>query len=204
MAGYQCKKCGREFAQRKYLQQHKNRKVPCGDDLQCKKCFHIFSDVWSLARHKKRKTPCAPEEVPVIQEDNPDNRCQFCNNTYASKSNLKRHQKTCDKDKNMQVIMDLMVKKMDTMAEQNKLLVEKVDNMSKQLIIPDQTTINNDNRQLNIQFVNFPIQDMSTIDMKEILRIVDALQTDELCPCNRAVGGDTIDVADEAGKIAAE
>jgi alkyl hydroperoxide reductase subunit AhpC len=39
---------------------------------------------------------------------------------------------------------------------------------------------------------------------KEILRIVDALQTDELCPCNRAVGGDTIDVADEAGKIAAE
>ena len=39
---------------------------------------------------------------------------------------------------------------------------------------------------------------------KEVLRIVDALQTDELCPCNRAVGGDTIDVANEAGKIAAE
>lgn len=31
---------------------------------------------------------------------------------------------------------------------------------------------------------------------KEILRIVDALQTDELCPCNRPVGGDTINVAD--------
>ncbi len=28
---------------------------------------------------------------------------------------------------------------------------------------------------------------------KEILRLVDALQSDELCPCNRAVGGDTID-----------
>lgn len=27
---------------------------------------------------------------------------------------------------------------------------------------------------------------------KEILRIVDALQTDELCPCNRPVGGDVI------------
>lgn len=26
----------------------------------------------------------------------------------------------------------------------------------------------------------------------ETLRILDALQTDELCPCNRAVGGDTI------------
>lgn len=28
---------------------------------------------------------------------------------------------------------------------------------------------------------------------KEILRLVDALQSDELCPCNRPVGGDTID-----------
>ena len=27
---------------------------------------------------------------------------------------------------------------------------------------------------------------------KEILRILDALQSDELCPCNRPVGGDVI------------
>lgn len=33
---------------------------------------------------------------------------------------------------------------------------------------------------------------------KETLRILDALQSDELCPCNRPVGGDTIDVSDLA------
>lgn len=33
---------------------------------------------------------------------------------------------------------------------------------------------------------------------KEVLRILDALQTDELCPCNRPVGGGTIDLKDEA------
>ncbi len=38
---------------------------------------------------------------------------------------------------------------------------------------------------------------------KETLRILDALQSDELCPCNRAVGGDTINVSAEAEKIAA-
>ncbi len=38
---------------------------------------------------------------------------------------------------------------------------------------------------------------------KETLRILDALQSDELCPCNRPVGGETIDVAGEATKIAA-
>lgn len=35
---------------------------------------------------------------------------------------------------------------------------------------------------------------------KEILRIVDALQTDELCPCNRPVGGETIDLKAAAVK----
>jgi peroxiredoxin (alkyl hydroperoxide reductase subunit C) len=38
---------------------------------------------------------------------------------------------------------------------------------------------------------------------KEILRLLDALQSDELCPCNRPVGGDTIDAGKEALKIAA-
>lgn len=33
---------------------------------------------------------------------------------------------------------------------------------------------------------------------KEALRILDALQTDELCPCNRPVGGDVIDLQKEA------
>lgn len=38
---------------------------------------------------------------------------------------------------------------------------------------------------------------------KETLRILDALQSDELCPCNRQVGGETINVSAEAQKIAA-
>ncbi|MDR3465039.1 MAG: peroxiredoxin, partial [Xanthobacteraceae bacterium] len=30
---------------------------------------------------------------------------------------------------------------------------------------------------------------------KDTLRVLDALQTDELCPCNREVGGATLKVA---------
>jgi len=37
---------------------------------------------------------------------------------------------------------------------------------------------------------------------KEILRLVDALQSDELCPCNRPVGGDTIDASQVANDMA--
>ena len=36
---------------------------------------------------------------------------------------------------------------------------------------------------------------------KETLRILDALQSDELCPCNRAVGGDTIDASSVANDM---
>ena len=35
---------------------------------------------------------------------------------------------------------------------------------------------------------------------KETLRILDALQTDELCPCNRPVGGETIDLTAAAAE----
>ena len=38
---------------------------------------------------------------------------------------------------------------------------------------------------------------------KETLRILDALQSDELCACNRPVGGDTIDASAIANDIAA-
>ena len=31
----------------------------------------------------------------------------------------------------------------------------------------------------------------------DTLRVLDALQTDELCPCNRAVGGDVLNLAAE-------
>jgi alkyl hydroperoxide reductase subunit AhpC len=37
---------------------------------------------------------------------------------------------------------------------------------------------------------------------KEILRVLDAIQSDALCACNRPVGGDTIDVSGEADKLA--
>lgn len=37
---------------------------------------------------------------------------------------------------------------------------------------------------------------------KEILRLLDALQSDELCPCNRPAGGDTIDASAVANDMA--
>jgi peroxiredoxin (alkyl hydroperoxide reductase subunit C) len=40
-------------------------------------------------------------------------------------------------------------------------------------------------------------------NVKEVVRVLDALQTDELCPCNWQKGGETIDVKKVASKAAA-
>jgi alkyl hydroperoxide reductase subunit AhpC len=40
-------------------------------------------------------------------------------------------------------------------------------------------------------------------NVKEVVRVLDALQTDELCPCNWQKGGETIDVKKIASKTAA-
>jgi lipoyl-dependent peroxiredoxin subunit C len=45
-----------------------------------------------------------------------------------------------------------------------------------------------------IRFVS--VNDLSVgRNPQEVLRVLDALQTDELCPCNRAVGGETLKAA---------
>jgi len=170
-----CKKCSREFKNQKALDQHHRSPKSCKIGTICPKCGKDFTAPSMLKRHLKRKKPCVPEEVPVISEENVENRCQFCNNTYSTPSNLKRHQTTCDKDKNLEALVRIMI-------EQNKQQNEKIDMLTKQLVVPGQTTINNDNRQLNIQFVNFPIHDMSSIDMKEVLRIVDNSPSGQIIP----------------------
>ena len=145
MAVKTCDKCNSKFKNQRALDQHKRRKIPCTAGTVCSKCQKDFNTTSMLARHMKRKTPCAPEEVPVIIGENNENRCQFCNNTYSTKSNLKRHQQTCDKDNNMEVMVKLLLTKVDTMHETHqKEMQEMKQMMSQQLTTPNQTFIRKD------------------------------------------------------------
>lgn len=119
---YRCDRCGKQFKTKQYLSQHISRRTtPCDKKIYCTDCGKIFKDKKGLTQHKKRKTPCSPEENTINQkDDNPNNKCDKCDGTYSTPSNLKRHQKTCNGP-----VMDKF--QMQILIEQNKKLLQKLN-----------------------------------------------------------------------------
>jgi DNA-directed RNA polymerase subunit RPC12/RpoP len=103
---FECTKCHKKFKEKRSLENHSKKLPPCHVVYPCNKCSKPFRSQRDLDRHLNRKTPCAPTEIPVIKEDNPENRCQYCNKEYVNKQSLVRHLKTCDKEANMKIIME--------------------------------------------------------------------------------------------------
>jgi len=162
---YTCDNCGRKFKESRHLDQHHRRKTPCDKQFKCEKCNTFFPKKSLLARHENRKTPCAPEEIPIIYDDNPENRCQYCNKTYATKSNLTRHLKTCDKEVNLAVIMDMMIKHEGTMQQAIKIF-----NQQKPGSVTNNIT--NNNLYLNNTLCHFGEEDYTLLDQKKIQRLL--------------------------------
>ena len=168
-----CDNCGKKFNQERYLRQHKNKKIPCTKKFVCKKCGKIFPTPSKLRAHEKRKTPCAPEEIPVIKGNNTENRCQWCNNTYASAYSLRRHQnESCNINKNMQALMKQVAEK----DEQIAMLKEYVE-LKSQIASQSQTVINNtinvqNNMYVNVTICSFGNEDLSRLDTAEVMKLL--------------------------------
>lgn len=118
-----CKKCGRDFTQDRYLQNHLNKKVSCDKKHTCMKCNKEFASNSALSAHLNRVTPCVPEEIPIIDIPKNEKRCQYCYKIYSNTQNLKRHQQTCDKETNMRHVIELMAEKDKIIQLQQQLLI---------------------------------------------------------------------------------
>jgi DNA-directed RNA polymerase subunit RPC12/RpoP len=115
--GYKCKKCGKRFKLKSFLEKHMLEEIPCDKKYVCPHCARYFRDQGNLTRHLNRKIPCVTDDIPIITDDNKENRCQYCNKTFAAKSSLVRHQKICDKPANLAVIMAKLEQMQTTMAQ---------------------------------------------------------------------------------------
>jgi len=157
---FKCDQCKKTFKEQRYLTQHLKRKLPCTKKFICSKCDREFDNDRHLKRHMERLTTCAPEEIPVIEDGNKDNKCQYCNKNYSTKSNLGRHLKVCNKDVSMQAIMNLL-------KENNKQLLSQLSNG---------TSVVNNNIVNNSLYMNanpciFGDEDFTLLDSKKMGKI---------------------------------
>jgi hypothetical protein len=94
---YKCEKCGKEFSEKRYLTQHRNKKIPCDRKFQCTKCGKTFDKQQGLDRHTEdRKTPCDPivgGEAPTVSSG--ENKCVFCGRAFTTKKRLENHIQKC-------------------------------------------------------------------------------------------------------------
>jgi hypothetical protein len=179
---FKCKKCNRGFTEERYLKRHLQRKIPCDKKFICDKCGVEFSSNNTLQNHKNRATSCVPESIPVIKNDNTEFRCQYCSKTYSTSYNLKRHMGTCDKEKNLAHVIDMMIERDRKRDERDRKRDEReqrlLDIIEKNGLSP-QTVINNtlnqtvnNNLYVNVTICSFGKEDLSRIDQGEVMNLL--------------------------------
>ena len=172
---FQCNKCRREFKARHHLDNHLRRKTPCDKIFKCFKCHKIFSNGSELKRHQNRVTSCVPESVPVITNNNEENRCHYCGNEYANTYNLKRHQKTCSVMKNPEILITLVNEQKKMIETQSQMLQSFISNQSPQTIINGDVNIQNNvenNLYLNVTICSFGNEDLSRLDAAQVMNLI--------------------------------
>ena len=157
---FTCDKCDKSFSGEQYLKSHQAKNPDCDIGFECEKCEKSFPNNSKLQSHLKRKTPCAPEEVPVIENDNPTNKCYLCNKELSSKSSLNRHIKSCATSGSVLTLM----KRLDRMQT-------SIDSQIAQPVV-NNNTINLQQNNFNIVVMGFGKEDLSMLDVQEIKRLV--------------------------------
>jgi len=170
-----CDKCSRGFKEERHLRQHHRRKTPCTKKHTCVKCTTEFKTNALLMNHLNRKTPCVPDAIPVITNTNRENRCQYCNNTYANAYNLRRHQKNCNVASNPQIMQQLVTQLM----EQNRLQAQmmaanQVQVPQPQTVVNGDVTVNqvNNNMYVNVTICSFGEEDLSCLDTNKVMDLI--------------------------------
>ena len=181
---YKCKKCGRGFTQNRYLKAHLIKKVPCDKKFICTKCKREFNNNSGLSAHLNRATPCVTDEIPVIDSTKNEHRCQYCNGTYANKQNLKRHQKTCDKEANLHYMMKILIEQNEKQRDMIETLITNggiIPAVTNNVTINNTQNILNNNIYVNVTICSFGKEDLSKLDTSKVMNLLKG-QVDDFMP----------------------
>jgi len=132
----------------------------------CEECGREFKYKHAWQGHLKKKNPCV-KDIPEVK---PKNMCDWCHYTFAHKSGLSRHHKTCPVKKNKNKL-DEIRKEKEEKARADKLvnviekLTEKIDELTNdnQKLHEKLNEIRNDKQKVDINFRSKYVQNNGVI-----------------------------------------
>ena len=151
----------------------------------CEKCNKNFDKKSAYESHLNRKKSCNPElDKNMKKIENIENikicdvlKCDYCCKKFSTKYVLNRHTLKCKNNKTNNKIEEL-VKKVDELDKIDELKKEDIKKEIQSLKIVQPTTIINNNYviqniqqniQTNIQYNDFGNEDLSKINLRDIL-----------------------------------
>ena len=117
-----CIHCNQSFSGQRYLTRHIDSNI-CRRIHECTKCGKEFTSAANKKQHLLRKIPCDPKDVPVLNDN--ENKCMYCNKCFARPYSLRRHMDVCPIKNNHNLLQ--------TLVDQNTFLLQKMENLEKQL-----------------------------------------------------------------------
>jgi len=171
---FECELCNKEFKLRKYLDQHKNKKIPCNikTNYQCSTCKKFFRQKRSLLEHLNNNICNIDSNQLIVANNDLKNGIKSCLNSNIDNDNkikiFKKYNNLLD-DENLLLIlnsdMDLngKVSMVSTMINNTKPTISNINN----------GTINTANNITNnIQINNFGQENLDYLDKEYFKNLI--------------------------------
>jgi hypothetical protein len=161
-----------------------NKKVNESELFRCIICIKDYSSKSSLCNHNKKfhinNNPPYPQKTSKISSKNPQNKynCCFCQKGLSRIDNLKRHENSCKKNKEIkkQIEMQLQLSQKENEILKLKLKIEKSNKMHpKSFKKLNNMLINNAlmNSNINSNNINYNILSLGKENIPEVLSLID-------------------------------
>jgi hypothetical protein len=132
MTIHTCDNCGYETKYTTNFKNHLNRKTPCNKikNIPSKSC-NSEEIIKNIPSKSFINTNQVEKNIPANSCNN-DLKCEYCNQIFTRKDNLKTHIKSrCkvlkekEKEKESNILLTTIVNKLNNIEEDNKILKEK-------------------------------------------------------------------------------